>query len=246
MYQLFNVLFDDNTKEEKIFFYKLIQDQDTKEYASVLVTDYPSKAIGSFLFDFVSQNFSCRKTFCEFVSNYCFEALLYAYYPYRLRDPYYSFVISVKDYNDLSNMFFNAYSKKFCYYKEELYSLINTKDRLDFFSYIDKTKPVKMKPYEYEKYNNVNIKEHLKNISMNFDYKDWLNCNYKNIEFAYETDNFFSILYLFMWKLTKLNNVVYVCKNCGKYFIPDFQYNSKYCNNIYSDNKTCREIAAQI
>ena len=72
---------------------------------------------------------------------------------------------------------------------------------------------------------------------MNFDYKDWLNCNYKNIEFAYETDNFFSILYLFMWKLTKLNNVVYVCKNCGKYFIPDFQYNSKYCNNIYSDNK---------
>ena len=78
--------------------------------------------------------------------------------------------------------------------------------------------------------------EHLKNISMNFGYKDWLNCNYKNIEFAYETDSFFSILYLFMWKLTKLNNVVYVCKNCGKYFIPDFQYNSKYCNNIYSES----------
>lgn len=103
-----------------------------------------------------------------------------------------------------------------------------------------------MKPYKYEKYNDVNIKEHLKNISMNFDYKDWLNCNYKNIEFAYETDNFFSMLYLFIWNLTKLNNVVYVCKNCGKYFIPDFQYNSKYCNNIYSDNKTCRKIVAQI
>lgn len=246
MYHLFNVLFDDSTKEEKIFFYKLIQDQNTKEYTSTLITDYATKTIGSFLFDFVSQDFSCKENFCEFVSNYCFEALLYAYYPYRLRDPYYSFVISEKDYNDLSNMFFNAYSKKFCYYKEELYSLINTKDRLDFFSYIDKTEPVKMKPYEYEKYNNVNIKEHLKNISMNFGYKDWLNCNYKNIEFAYETDSFFSILYLFMWKLTKLNNVVYVCKNCGKYFIPDFQYNSKYCNNIYSDNKTCREIAAQI
>lgn len=105
---------------------------------------------------------------------------------------------------------------------------------------------IKLKPYEYEKYNNVNIKEHLKNISINFDYKNWLNCNYKNIEVAYETDSFFSILYLFMWKLTKLNNVVYVCKNCGKYFIPDFQYNSKYCNNIYAYNKTCREIAAQI
>ena len=57
MYHLFNVLFDDSTKEEKLFFYKLIQDQHTKEYASVLVTDYSSKAIGSFLFDFVSQDF---------------------------------------------------------------------------------------------------------------------------------------------------------------------------------------------
>ncbi len=246
MYHLFNVLFDDSTKEEKLFFYKLIQDQHTKEYASVLVTGYPSKAIGSFLFDFVSQDFSCKENFCEFVSNYCFEALLYAYYPYRLRDPYYSFVISEKDYNDLLNMFFNEYSKDFCYYKQELYDLINTKDRLDFFSYIDKTEPVKMKPYEYEKYNNVNIKEHLKNIRINFDYRKILNCNYKNIEFTYETDNFYSLLYLFMWRLTKLNNVVYVCKNCGKYFIPDFQYNSKYCNNIYAYNKTCREIAAQI
>ena len=246
MYHLFNALFDDSTKEEKLFFYKLIQDQDTKEYASVLVTDYPSKAIGSFLFDFVIQDFSCKKTFCEFVSNYCFEALLYAYYPYRLRNPDYSFVINEEDYNDLLNMFFNEYSKDFCYYKQELYDLINTKDRLDFFSYIDKTEPVKMKPYEYEKYNNVNIKEHLKNIRINFDYRKILNCNYKNIEFTYETDNFYSLLYLFMWKLTKLNNVVYVCKNCGKYFIPDFQYNSKYCNNIYAYNKTCREIAAQI
>ncbi len=247
MYHLFNVLFDDSTKkEEKIFFYKLIKDQNTKEYTSILITDYATKTIGSFLFDFINQNFSCKETFCKFVSNYCFEALYYIYFPYRIRNPYYPFIIGEEDYNDWLNTFFNTYSKDFCYYKEALYDLINTKDRLDFFSYIEKTEPVKMKPYEYEKYNDVNIKEHLKNISMNFDYKDWLNCNYKNIEFAYETDNFFSMLYLFICKLTKLNNVVYVCKNCGKYFIPDFQYNSKYCNNIYSDNKTCREIAAQI
>lgn len=82
MYHLFNVLFDDSTKEEKIFFYKLIQDQNTKEYTSTLITDYATKTIGSFLFDFVSQDFSCKENFCEFVSNYCFEALLYAYYPY--------------------------------------------------------------------------------------------------------------------------------------------------------------------
>ena len=37
-----------------------------------------------------------------------------------------------------------------------------------------------------------------------------------------------------------------MCNPYKKHKIPDFQYNSKYCNNIYSDNKTCREIAAQI
>lgn len=63
MYHLFNVLFDDSTKEEKIFFYKLIQGQNTKEYTSVLINDYATKTIGSFLFDFISQNFSCKKLF---------------------------------------------------------------------------------------------------------------------------------------------------------------------------------------
>ena len=55
-----------------------------------------------------------------------------------------------------------------------------------------------MKPYEYEKYNNVNIKEHLKNIRMNFDYRKLLNCNYKDIEFTYETDNFFYTLFIYV------------------------------------------------
>ena len=39
MYHLFNVLFDDSIKEEKLFFYKLIQDQDNKEYTSILEND---------------------------------------------------------------------------------------------------------------------------------------------------------------------------------------------------------------
>ena len=246
MYHLFNVLFDDSTKEEKIFFYKLVKEKNTKDYVSVLITNYESKTIGSFLFNFINKDFSCKKTFCEFVTNYCFEALYYNYFPYQIRPPCVPFVISENHYNDLVNRFYDTYSKQFCYYRDELYDLINTKDHLDFFSYLDKTEPIKMKPYEYEKYNNVNIKEHLKNIKINFDYRNLLHCDYKNIEFTYETNNFYSMLYLLMWKLTKLNNVVYVCKNCGKYFIPDFQYNSKYCNNIYSENKTCKEIAAQI
>lgn len=80
MNHLFNVLFNDNTKGEKIFFCKMIKDQNTKDYTSVLITNYAPKTIGSFLFDFVNHNFSRKKTFCEFISNYCSEALYCNYF----------------------------------------------------------------------------------------------------------------------------------------------------------------------
>ena len=246
MYHLFNILFDDKTNEENLSFYRLEKNEKTQEYESILFTNYGPKPLGSFLFNFINYKFDCKKSFCDFVSNYCFEALYFYYFPYQIRDPRAKFSVTEEEYTKLLDLFFETYSNEFCYYKDELYDLVNTKDRLDFFSYMDKTPTKKMLPSEYEKYNNVNIKEHLQNIKLNFEYTKYFNRTYKNIDFAYETSNFYSLLYLCMWKLTKLNNVVYICKNCGKYFIPDFQYNSKYCNNIYSDNKTCSEIAPQI
>lgn len=34
-----------------------------------------------------------------------------------------------------------------------------------------------------------------------------------------------------------------ICKNCGKYFIPRKRSNEKYCNNIYRNGKTCKELS---
>ena len=36
------------------------------------------------------------------------------------------------------------------------------------------------------------------------------------------------------------------CKNCGKYFIPQNKINEELCNNIYKNNKTCKELAYEI
>lgn len=36
------------------------------------------------------------------------------------------------------------------------------------------------------------------------------------------------------------------CKNCGKYFIPQNKVNEELCNNIYKNNKTCKELAYEI
>lgn len=246
MYHLFNIIFDDNTKEENLSFYKLEKNNNTNEYESVLFTNYGFKPIGSFLFNFINSDFKSKEAFYKFVNTYCFEALYFDYYPYQLCFPGIKYSITEKNYEDLLNIFFQTYSKEFCIYSDILFDLINTKDRLDFISFIDKIPTIKMQACEYEKYNNIDIKSYLKNIELNFDYKNHFNCNYDNAEYAYSTNSFISLLFLCMWKLTKLDNVVYKCQNCGRYFIPDYKYDVKYCNYIFSDNKTCRELAPQL
>lgn len=43
------------------------------------------------------------------------------------------------------------------------------------------------------------------------------------------------------------NNIpIKICKNCGKYFVPENRNSSIYCNRIYKDKKTCKEIGANI
>lgn len=34
------------------------------------------------------------------------------------------------------------------------------------------------------------------------------------------------------------------CKNCGKYFVPEKRTDELYCNNIYEDGRTCKEIGS--
>ena len=41
-------------------------------------------------------------------------------------------------------------------------------------------------------------------------------------------------------------HVIKQCKNCGRYFIPKNLRDIKYCNNIFKNNKTCKELGKQI
>ena len=38
--------------------------------------------------------------------------------------------------------------------------------------------------------------------------------------------------------------IIKKCKNCGKYFISENRISSVYCNRIFENNKTCREVGA--
>lgn len=60
------------------------------------------------------------------------------------------------------------------------------------------------------------------------------------------TDNIYTVLYISLYNLV-LNNYAMIrqCKNCHKYFLTN-KSNTYYCDNIYYQNKTCKDIGNQL
>lgn len=67
-----------------------------------------------------------------------------------------------------------------------------------------------------------------------------------NVEMGFGSDYLENILYISLRKLIFIKNILILqCKNCHKFFIPDSLHNIKYCNRIYKNGKTCREIGVE-
>ncbi|MBQ9313639.1 MAG: hypothetical protein IJ220_01350 [Clostridia bacterium] len=67
-----------------------------------------------------------------------------------------------------------------------------------------------------------------------------------NITYGFESEDIISILAIeFKEFIMNKHNTIRKCKNCGKYFIPDNLKSTKYCNNIFENGKTCREIGKE-
>ena len=67
--------------------------------------------------------------------------------------------------------------------------------------------------------------------------------NRYGIQEIYNIDNFYNLLFLELYFILQEKTYLKKCKNCGKYFLTT---NSAviYCDNVFVDKKTCREIGA--
>ena len=63
------------------------------------------------------------------------------------------------------------------------------------------------------------------------------------IQEIYEISNFYNLLFLELYFILQEKVYLKKCKNCGKYFLTN-NIAVIYCDNIFEDNKTCREIGA--
>jgi len=56
-----------------------------------------------------------------------------------------------------------------------------------------------------------------------------------------------NILYISLKSLLDISKNIKIlrCKNCNKYFIPDTNHNTKYCDFLFDGKRTCKSIGSQ-
>ena len=133
------------------------------------------------------------------------------------------------------------------------YCIFNEDEKLEGLNPLDKLlvfyNTKNMDEYPILKYNQFNqiirLNKETKRMTENeliSNLKDKGNNRY-GIQQVYEIDSFYSLLFLELYFILQGKTYIKKCKNCGKYFLTT---NSSviYCDNVFEDNKTCREIGA--
>ena len=70
------------------------------------------------------------------------------------------------------------------------------------------------------------------------------NKNFQIKNYMYSFSSLLSAYYFCVLYFVENNIPIKICKNCGKYFIPENRVSSVYCNRIFENNKTCKEVGA--
>lgn len=65
------------------------------------------------------------------------------------------------------------------------------------------------------------------------------------IPYTFESKDILQLLIIELQEIVCMDKFeIKKCKNCGKYFVPEKRTDELYCNNIYEDGKTCKEIGS--
>ena len=216
------------------------------------IFEQPNK-IGSIVLDFIQQDL--KEMAYLIFRFYGFQTLL------TDKERKEILAINTHDLKELDNKIENLYSnykKEFESYKRQIidiieYCLFNKDENLKDLKPLERlavfysTKNIE--EYNILKYNQFNkVIKINKDISKKTekeiikDLKDRENNRY-GIQEIYEIDNFYNLLFLELYFILQEKTYLKKCKNCGKYFLTT---NSAviYCDNVFVDKKTCREIGA--
>ena len=261
MDNLFNLLetnsnkfyFDENTKK-KIIIYNVY-----KKYENTYTSHIQKSElnIGEQLCDFLNTDFENTDSFKSFIKKYGINFFL------NLTDIKYSdFPVPAEEYEKTFDTLFNEYKYIFVSFRQDIILDIEYIFNMNYLEEIKDLTPLQrfqvmtnsdaMNKSFYHYFDNNKVRINLSAFEILRDYSDFPMrqdetqriINKANISSSYfiECTDIIQTLLIELLEIAKLNIEIKKCRNCGKFFVPDNRSDEMYCNNIFENGKTCKEI----
>ena len=261
MDNLFNLLetnsnkfyFDENTKK-KIIIYNVY-----KKYENTYTSHIQKSElnIGEQLCDFLNTDFENTDSFKSFIKKYGINFFL------NLTDIKYSdFPVPAEEYEKSFDTLFNEYKYIFVSFRQDIILDIEYIFNMNYLEEIKDLTPLQrfqvmtnsdaMNKSFYHYFDNNKVRINLSAFEILRDYSDFPMrqdetqriINKANISSSYfiECTDIIQTLLIELLEIAKLNIEIKKCRNCGKFFVPDNRSDEMYCNNIFENGKTCKEI----
>lgn len=217
---------------------------------------YDKIKLGVQLCDFLNTDFSDLASIKEFINTYgittiahLFDMKIYQYY-------------SEKEYNEMVDDVINNLKNKLELYKNAFISDITYIYNLNDLEELNDLTPIQRlhilrdskKESEIRKlYDSNNLKLTLNNFG---DFTEFsvirednaqkiaknVNTDYLN-SYCFESIDIIQTFIIELFEMTEIESTaIKKCKNCGRFFVPDNRVDELYCNNIYENNKICKEV----
>lgn len=256
----YNIAFDFVNKKEYFYHFTMKSfDEGIYSFGKNVV----EQKLGSFLLEFLNTNFRKKKNFDNFVTKYCFIDLYSKVLRKKLYTPdIVSLKLSKKDLTEALNKIYKMYSEEFIEFSEVFRDIANTKSRYKFISALDKIDDPKSSEIFDIKAYNFSTKDYwkeLKEFSDLFDsvYIDFYMLDFwgifdtekpfsDDIPYSFRSRDVLNIIYLSFKQIECYKHPILQCENCKNLFVPDSAHDIKYCNEIFKNNKTCKQLAPKI
>lgn len=248
------IIFDFKNSKEYISSYAL-EEVDNKKIR--IKTACPKEQeLGNFLLDFMNTDFDDHIDFTIFVKDYLFIHLLSLYDNKILGDiNNYSIVLNKEYLQDFIDWIYNELSLDFSMLKirlDQVFTNSYYKNILNVTDILDKDYDMIEELAEKEKnYSAINtlLAENNK-LSINYNLNAFFMNNIpRNLStnYTFSSNSIESFLYCIVKELiSNINNIKFeCCKNCNYWFIHTKIKEQQYCDDLYTDTKTCFEIAKE-
>lgn len=223
-----------------------------------------SKPLGSLFIEFINLDFKNKDTFKNFIMKYLFIPLLQELFSNSLpksifyekkyyKEPsdiqLFTVILSTEEIEEYYNKIYQEYFNELKSIQKEYISISNLNHKDYALETLNSTIALSDRDENY--YSLINgLCLSIENLKINFDTENTFNSRKLAgvIPFYFSSSKFEDILIIVLKELLtyKSSFRIQKCQNCGKYFIPKTAHPTLFCDEIYQNNSTCKQLGSEL